>query len=120
MEVKHLSELSGLREDQVRRAIEWLLQKGLVEKREVPSETKIEIKDRPAELKLVEKVRELGGRAKLDVVWSFLPQEEFSAGLGRAKAKGWVEIANQDGPSIILKDSSDYTKFIESFKRIAS
>jgi phenylalanyl-tRNA synthetase alpha chain len=111
---------SGLKEDQVRRAIEWLLSKGLIEKREYEEKREVHVKDRPAELKIIEKLKNSGGKMKLDDLKKFFSNEEFTAGFGRAKSLGWVELERDDSLYVYLKEGGDYEKLIDSLAVIES
>ncbi len=88
---------TGLQADQVRRALQWLASKGLVELLE-SVEVKLEVARRPPELVLMEALEGAGGPQPVTSVRArFESQEEFSAALGRARASGWIVMdrANQ-------------------------
>lgn len=117
-DVRSLSISSGLKEDQVRRAVEWLLQKGFVEKHEV-KHTQMQIKDKPAELKLVEILKSSGGTLSLEQLRSVLSQEELSAGMGKARANKWIEVKG-DGEASVRLTGTDYSIYFSSFERISA
>lgn len=107
---QNLVESTSLKEDQVRRALQWLSSKGLVTMDE-RSESRLEVVRDPPELLLVRKVAEAPSPSTLDGLRSqFGSAEEFSAALGRAKTSGWimidgtppmVQLADPKGPELL-------------------
>jgi len=97
---------SGLQADQVRRSISWLLTKDLVTTSEV-STAQVTLKAQPAELTLVEKLREGGGEASVALMRNVMGQDrEFSAAMGRAVSAGWVEVKEGiTGQKLVLKSN---------------
>jgi len=93
-----------LKEDQVRRAIEWLSSKGMVEVGEAKI-ARLELVRRPPEIALLEIIREADHLLTLEELRSkFSSAEEFSAAFGRARGSGWIRI---DGapPKVGLGDA---------------
>lgn len=99
---------TGLKPDQVRRAVEWLSSKRLVEVEKPTIERLVSSKMEPPELRLMEKVREASKPQRLeDLKNLFSSNEEFSAALGRARGSGWIEFDSKGpAPMIRLADST--------------
>ncbi|MDG7022215.1 MAG: phenylalanine--tRNA ligase subunit alpha [Nitrososphaerota archaeon] len=96
---------TGLLPDQVRRSISWLSSKGLVAATEASS-TELKATGRPAELTLVEKVKDMGGEASVAYLRNAVGEDKgFSAAMGRAISAGWVEVKEgMMGQIVLLKD----------------
>ncbi len=95
LDTGELASATGIPLDSARRAIGWLSEKKLAETRAEKSiELKLtkEGKELLPERKLVESVRSLGGKAKLEEAkkHSGLGEKEFNAAIGRAKRMNWV------------------------------
>ncbi len=91
---------TGLKEDQVRRALQWLSSKGMVTISE-STETKLEVARVPPELRLIELLTKSSEAQTIDSLKKqFESSEEFSAAFGRAKASGWVSIGAEGRPVV--------------------
>jgi phenylalanyl-tRNA synthetase alpha chain len=98
-----LVESTSLKEDQIRRALQWLSSKGLA-KIEEKTSGKLEVIRDPPELTLVQKVNEGSAPLPLETLKSYFESaEEFSAALGRAKASGWISI---DGTPPVVRSAN--------------
>ena len=83
---------TSLKEDQVRRALEWLSSKGLVVVQEART-GRLEVVRRPPEVVLLSIVREADHPLTVEELRSkFASAEEFSAAFGRARGSGWIRI----------------------------
>ena len=98
VELHELSASSGLSLDQVRRGIEWLKAKQLIEVEETDSpkfslgkEGKSASSEGLPERKLVEFLQEHGGAAEMSAASKALGPE-FPVALGNAKKNGWVNV----------------------------
>lgn len=98
-----LSKNSSLSLDQIRRGIEWLKAKNLLEvsQNEIKSvelgpEGLRAISEGLPERRLVKSLEESGGRADLSSLKNKLGQDEFSVALGRAKKNDWVEVKGSE------------------------
>ncbi|HUH99807.1 MAG TPA: phenylalanine--tRNA ligase subunit alpha [Nitrososphaerales archaeon] len=96
---------SGLLPDQVRRSMSWLSSKGLVTVTEVTSAV-LTATRQPPELVFIEKLQEMGGEASVAHLRNAMGEDRaFSAAMGRAISKGWVEVKEgTTGQFITLKD----------------
>ena len=99
--VEEIAGSAGLPIDSVRRALEWLREKGLVEVVEERDEKlvltaigKSSLRKALPERLFVEALVELGGKASLDEVYkkSQLNRPEFNVAMGIAKRNAWVSI----------------------------
>ncbi len=93
---------SGLLPDQVRRSVEWLSSKGLVEVKESVSGRLEAAGKTPPELTLVDVIL---GSERPPTLQSlkerFASADEFSAALGRARASGWIAIDQTSSPAVV-------------------
>ncbi len=94
---------TGLNEDQVRRALQWLSSKRLVAIAEAV-QSKTEVARRPPELDLFQKVAASPAPLPLDRLRADFSAEEFSAALGRARSAGWVRIEGEPNTSLRVSD----------------
>lgn len=105
VEIERASQGSGLSLDQVRRAVEWLKPKSLID---VETEEAAFVRLGPEgaavlasgfpERKLVGILEQSGGKSTMDVVSKKLGPE-FSVALGQARRNNWIII---DGPNVAL------------------
>ena len=100
LRIETLSKESGLSLDQVRRAIEWLKEKKLVEQKEerqtyysLGNEGKVSLSKGLPERNLVQLLAESQGKLSFESL-SKQMGSEFSIALGHAKKNGWVELKN--------------------------
>ncbi len=103
---------SGLKEDQARRALQWLSTKGMVDIEET-SVVRLEVARTPPELALMKMLA--AAREPPTVEWlrgQFASPEEFSAAFGRARASGWVVVGGSDR-SAVKGTGSDGPKALE-------
>jgi phenylalanyl-tRNA synthetase alpha chain len=113
---------TGLGQDQLRRALEWLSSKSYVEQDQaVESKTVSTSVDVP-ELRLVRLLRQAGHRSTLDELKkAFGSSQEFSAALGRARAASWIEIASEGKTTLVrLTNSDGPAKLEELVKRLSA
>lgn len=109
---------TGLKEDQVRRALQWLSSKGLAQITETTT-ARLEFVRTPPELVLVGKVRQSQRPPTIeDIRSSFESPEEFSAALGRARASGWVKITGT--PAVLEIDDPRGIDELEGLLRSVS
>jgi phenylalanyl-tRNA synthetase alpha chain len=96
---------ASLKEDQVRRALQWLSSKGLVSIRE-SVRTRLEVVRPPPELELVRMVRESASPVSIeDLRGGFHSPQEFSAAFGRARGSGWIRVSGEPSPAVSATDS---------------
>ena len=106
MSFEALTSETGLNDDQVRRALQWLASKGFVTISESVS-TRLEKVATPSELLLVEKLKAApSGLTPKELRGKFASPEEFSSAFGRAKAEGWIEIGGPPNGTVTLKDAA--------------
>ena len=109
-----------LKEDQVRRALQWLSSKGMVAISE-STETRLRVARLPPELRLVELLARTPEPQTIDSLRNrFESPGEFSAAFGRAKASGWVSLGGEDRPTVRLtasNGSKDLTDLLELVRR---
>jgi len=105
-DLEALAKRSGLSVDQVRRAVEWLKDKGLisVEAEEREGYELTEAGERAIELglpesRLVKMVK--GGPMPLSELARFFSEDELSAGMGRAKRAGWIRVVKKGGERLV-------------------
>ncbi|MHB1908911.1 MAG: phenylalanine--tRNA ligase subunit alpha [Nitrososphaerales archaeon] len=98
LQLETVSKESGLSLDQMRRAIEWLKEKKLVEQKEehqtfysLGNEGKISLRKGLPERNLVQLLEKSKGKLSFESL-SKQMGSEFSIALGRAKKNGWVEL----------------------------
>jgi phenylalanyl-tRNA synthetase alpha chain len=98
---------TGLKPDQVRRAVEWLTSRLLITVDEKTEEKLIPSGSDPPELKLVEKLTQAVKPLPVNELRGlFSSNEEFSAALGRARSSGWVKFdSSGPSPTVTLSDS---------------
>lgn len=106
LSIEELSSESRLNIDSVRRAVNWLREKGFVELKET---SKSSLKLTPAgksslskglpERMFVEALQQLGGKASIDDVRkkSLLNTPEFNVAMGIAKRNAWIAIRKEKG-----------------------
>jgi phenylalanyl-tRNA synthetase alpha chain len=109
-----ISKNSGLSIDQVRRGIEWLKAKNLLE---VSQDEKTTVRLGPEgqrvveqglpERRLVKLLEEAGGSSDAPSLTNKLGREEFSIALGRAKKNNWIDMK---GSEVSLRHSEAYRK----------
>lgn len=92
---------ADLHPDQVRRSLEWLSSKGLVQLKESTSRRLSVAVSTPPELLLVQRAGGTQPRTLEDLKRAFSSSEEFSAALGRARAAGWVSIDSSISPPVV-------------------
>ncbi|MGI0092172.1 MAG: phenylalanine--tRNA ligase subunit alpha [Nitrososphaerales archaeon] len=102
VDVKQLANIASLSIDQVRRGIEWLKAKGLIETEEkevvslsLGSEGESAVEVGMPERRLVKIVKDAGGVERIPVISKSLGNE-FAVALGRAKKNDWVRIENDN------------------------
>jgi len=101
LDFESLVSASGLKPDQVRRSIEWLSSKKLVEVSEsVNSRLKVEGKT-PPELTLFEQVSNSLTPQTMQALKEGFSNEEFSAALGRARSSHWITIDGSVSPAVV-------------------
>lgn len=84
---------TGLKPDQVRRALAWLASKGFVEISETTRTTLRLAADTPPELILVDSIERAGRPLTFEELRAAVgSDQELSAALGRARSAGWVTI----------------------------
>ncbi|MEM1525138.1 MAG: phenylalanine--tRNA ligase subunit alpha [Nitrososphaerales archaeon] len=108
--LEKLTSNSNLNIDQVRRAIEWLKSKGLIEIKSISREKislgengkKVLINGLP-EKRLIKTLLQIGGRANFQELKNAFPidGQEFNAALGYAKEKGWIRFSSIEGKTFI-------------------
>ena len=91
---------TGLKADQVRRAIEWLSTKKLVTVSESVRRSLQVVNATPPELALVARAGQ-APRTPDQLKSEFSSPEEYSAAFGRAKAAGWVTVDQSVSPSVV-------------------
>jgi phenylalanyl-tRNA synthetase alpha chain len=83
---------TSLKEDQVRRALQWLSSKGLVNITDA-MESRLEVVRKPPEVVLVSRITDTTRPLTMEELKSaFSSAEEFSAALGRARSAGWIRV----------------------------
>lgn len=107
---------AGLSEDQVRRALQWLSSKGLVEIMET-SKSKLEVRETPSELVLVEKLRSApAGLTVSELKKSSASEAEFSAAFGRARGGHWLKL---EGSTVKLDDPTGSEELKSLIQRVS-
>lgn len=92
---------TGLKEDQVRRAVQWLYSKGMVAISE-SAQVRLEVSKMAPELRLLRLLTEASEPQTFDSLKGrFDSPEEFSAAFGRARASGWIAV--QGGGRIVVR-----------------
>jgi len=95
-----LVDVASLKEDQARRALQWLSSKGLVSIEDI-TKSRLEVVRNPPELELVKKLDEAPNPPTVEALKSqFESAEEFSAAFGRARNSGWVRV--EGGPPAVV------------------
>jgi phenylalanyl-tRNA synthetase alpha chain len=103
VEFSHLVAESGLQADQVRRSIEWLSSKSLIEVKESLQSELVVSDFNPPELAIVDALAKAQGPVGMDdLKRSFSSSEEFSAGLGRARSSGWIAVRQGPNGQVVL------------------
>jgi len=96
---------SAVQEDQARRALQWLLSKGLVTIDD-SRRSRLELVRDPPELALVTRVAESPLPPTMEQLRSaFESAEEFSAAFGRARGAGWILVEGRAPAVVRLADS---------------
>jgi len=96
---------SAVQEDQARRALQWLLSKGLVTIDD-SRRSRLELVRDPPELALVTRVAESPLPPTMEQLRSaFESAEEFSAAFGRARGAGWILVEGKAPAVVRLADS---------------
>jgi phenylalanyl-tRNA synthetase alpha chain len=89
---------TGLQVDQVRRALEWLSSKGLVELKTDLVEVYSSTGKVPAELVLVDVLKSKGGSIPLSNIRQHFDSDgSASAAIGKAKRAGWISLDSAGG-----------------------
>jgi phenylalanyl-tRNA synthetase alpha chain len=97
--------VSAVQKDQARRALQWLVSKGLVTIND-SMQSKLEVVRTPPELALVTRISESPTPLTVDQLRStFESAEEFSAAFGRARGAGWVRVEGTAPLVVRLVDS---------------
>jgi phenylalanyl-tRNA synthetase alpha chain len=110
---------TALNEDQVRRALQWLSSKGLIEVEE-RVDARLEVAHEPPELKLVKLVAGSSPPMTIDALRSsFKSGEEFSAAFGRARAAGWIVVGIGKNP-VVKPSDLEGTEALDSLLRAIS
>jgi len=91
---------TGLKADQVRRAIEWLSTKRLVSASESVVRSLEVVNATPPELVLVARASQ-SPKTPDQLRSEFSSPEEYSAAFGRARAAGWVAIDQSTSPPVV-------------------
>ncbi|MDV3244264.1 MAG: phenylalanine--tRNA ligase subunit alpha [Nitrososphaerales archaeon] len=100
LEFDSLVKAAALQPDQVRRSLEWLSSKGLVEKVESMRRRLSVVVRMPPELLLVQRAGDKPSTLG-ELKGGFSSSEEFSAALGRARAAGWVTLDSTAQPPLV-------------------
>ncbi len=109
---------TSLQDDQVRRALQWLSSKGMVDINE-ERQSSLQVARQPPELALFDKVAAAGSPPALDALKAqFESPEEFSAALGRARGSGWIKI--EGTPALVRVADSNGPKSLSSLLRSIS
>ena len=109
-----LVEKSSLLPDQVRRSLEWLSSKKLVDVTESFSRKLTAVSVSPPELSLVQRVRESPKPPTMaELARAFSSSEEFSAALGRARAAGWVSVDSASSPPLVKVVDSEGPRMLK-------
>ena len=96
---------TSLKEDQVRRAIQWLSSKGMISIKET-SQSQLTLVRKPPEIVLVTKVAEAASPQGVDELKrEFTSPEEFSAAFGRARGSGWIIVEGGTPSTVRLGDT---------------
>jgi phenylalanyl-tRNA synthetase alpha chain len=96
---------TSLKEDQVRRALQWLSTKGLISIEE-KTRSALEVVRQPPELVLFNEVASAASPVSMaNLKAKFESQEEFSAALGRARGSGWIRVEEGTPPVVRASDS---------------
>ena len=91
---------TSLNDDQVRRALQWLVSKGLVSIGDSVT-SRMEVVRQPPELELFRKVRESTPPLTMEELKEKFPSpDEFSAAFGRARSSGWI-VVDEEGISTV-------------------
>lgn len=104
-DLEKLASESGLTVDQTRKAVEELKEKGLVEvkvkvrKIVYPGSKLKSLGNKLPERIIVEKLKEIGGEAEIEELRRNvqIPNDDFSAGLGKAIEKGLIKLEKRNG-----------------------
>ena len=100
-----LVEKTSLNPDQVRRALQWLSTKKLVNVSETEENRLLASGEPPPELKLVDRLVSSPNPLKISELRAgFQNQEEFSAAFGRARSLGWIGIGSGRDPVVKLSN----------------
>lgn len=111
---------TGLKADQVRRAIEWLSTKKLVTASESVVRSLEVVNATPPELVLVARASQ-SPRTPDQLKSEFSSPEEYSAAFGRARAAGWITVDQSVSPPIVRVVDTQGPKLLQSLlKRLSS
>ena len=106
MRFEALVSSTGLNEDQVRRALQWLSSKGFVKITEAV-QSRLELVRQPPELELFRKVAESGRPLTVNELRAgSASSEEFSAAFGRARGAGWIRVGEGVAPTVQVADQN--------------
>lgn len=117
---EEIAEKSSMPIDSVRRALEWLKEKALIELTEEREETlsltaigKSSLRKALPERLFVEALQELGGKASLEQVYkkSQLNRPEFNVAIGLAKRNAWISI--KPGKETVLEFTDLEKEFLQ-------
>jgi phenylalanyl-tRNA synthetase alpha chain len=104
---------SGLLADQIRRSLEWLSSKKLVEVKESVTRRLTVATMSPPELQLVQRVSQAPKPPTLaELTKTFSSGEEFSAALGRARSAGWITVDSSFSPPVVRVINADGPKML--------
>jgi phenylalanyl-tRNA synthetase alpha chain len=113
LEFDSLVRETGLKADQVRRAIEWLSTKKLVSVSEFVTRRLQVLNATPPELNLVS----LAAKAPMtpdQLKRGFSTPEEYSAAFGRARAAGWVILDQTTSPPVVKVVDASGPRFLQT------
>ncbi len=126
LELEELAVKARMPIDSARRAVGWLAEKNLIEtsvKELVEFSLTSNGKKLLPERRLVETIRALGGKAKLDEVRkkANLSMEEFNAAIGRAKRMNWIVFPGKGEieETGLQRNKSEEERVIEMIERRA-
>jgi len=112
---------TGLNPDQIRRSLEWLSTKGLVDQRETTSSRLSVSGHDPPELSLM--TRLAGAPEPLtfeELRRTFRSDEEFDAALGRARSAGWVRVDEGNLPPKVMAADAEGPKRLRALLDLIS
>ena len=97
---------TSLQEDQVRRALQWLVSKNLVSISD-SAQSRLEVVRSPPELELFRRVSESPNPLSVEKLREgFASPQEFSAAFGRARGAGWIRVSGEAVPVVLVADAN--------------